>query len=142
MYHLVVILFLLSVVIPSSSMGAQVYTWIDENGKKHFSDQPPTDPNISAEIKEDVKLQNIDSGYPAGIVLDPGRKQREETKVAERKAIAKDVEMRCSTARKELETLSGRVTFQNDEGEEVRVSEKERDKMARSLRSAIRKNCP
>ncbi len=125
----------------SLSVTAEIYTWVDENGKTHFSDQPPADRNINTEVKKEIELHNIDAGYPAGIVVDPDRKRHNKEIAVQKAAVAKRTNKACSKAKTDLRMLSGRVAFRDERGNEVRVSEKDRVKMEKSLREAIRKRC-
>ena len=125
----------------SLSATAEVYTWIDENGERHFSDQPPADQNISAEVTREIELQNIDAGYPAGIVVNPTRKRRKQEKAQQKAAAAEKMNIECARARADLATLSSPVIFRDETGQQVRVSEKDRAKMENSLRMLIKEHC-
>jgi len=133
--------FFLVMITLSMSATAEIYTWVDENGKKHFSDQPPADQNISTEVTKEIKLLNIDAGYPAGIVVDPTRKGRKKEKALQKAAAAERMNETCARAKTDLEMLSGRVVFHDEGGNELRVSEADRVKMEKSLRAVIKERC-
>ena len=115
---------------------AQVYEWIDEDGKRQFSDQPPPE-NIESEEKT-YKIHNIDSNMPPPIVIDEGKKQREAQETAAR---SQHMDTQCKEARDYLKKLTGRVSFYDDDGNHVQVTEKERAARVRSLEELIRNKC-
>ena len=41
------------------SIAGITYKWVDENGKVHFSDRPPNDPNIKPEIIQQNKNSEV-----------------------------------------------------------------------------------
>lgn len=121
---------------------AEVYVWVDENGKKHYSDQPPPDRQggqTEVEIKE-YEIENIDTGYPAGIVVDPTRKARKQKEIAQRKEAAARLQAQCQEAREDLSAISGRVVF-HDNGTVVSVTEAERRAMQQELEATISRHC-
>lgn len=122
--------------------GAEIYTWVDANGKKHFSDTPPAE---SAEDGSDVdreefELHNIDFGYPPGIVVNPARDQGKANR-KRTSARAQQADEACRKARADLRILAGRVVFTNADGVEIKVPEQERQAMEKALRSAIQTEC-
>lgn len=123
----------------ASQATAEVYTWVDEDGKQHFSDKPPSE---ETEVREEeYELENIDAGYPPGIVVDPTRQEREQAERAQRAARANELNEACRKARANLDTLSGRVIFMDEDGSEVFVSEREREAMERKYRTSIEEHC-
>lgn len=119
---------------------ADVYSWTDEDGNKHFSDEPPAKGARDVR-KEKFEPHNIDSGYPPGIVVNPNTDAEErEQSEREAKAAARKRED-CQKARKQLRVLSRPVIFKDEDGNQVYVSEKERAEMERELRAKIEKHC-
>lgn len=125
-----------------SVQATEVFVWIDAQGKKHFSDQP-TDEALDSGVmvSEEIRLQNVDQGYPAGILGDPDRGERQAKVVKEKARLAATQEERCAEARSALSDISGRVTFSDDDGNVVKVTEAERRKMASDLGATIQKHC-
>jgi hypothetical protein len=135
-----IILFLLISI--SGIANAEVYRWIDKDGKTHFSDNKP---KVAAEdITATVKKQNIDTSAH----------EQQKLEAVFRKENAADREFRqqqtqpseehlerCRKAKNYLNTIDGRVQFVDDKGKMVHVSEDERKARANETRSFIQKNC-
>jgi Domain of unknown function (DUF4124) len=140
---LTTLFFLVSITLslPLLSAAGEVYIWTDESGHKHFSDLPPADGSVTPKIKKEIELHNIDAGYPAGIVVDPTRQRRQGAAAVQNAAAAKRVDQECSRAKFDLRKLSGRVVFHDDQGNQIKVSERERIQMEKSLRADINTNC-
>lgn len=119
---------------------AEIYSWVDEDGNTHFSDEPPRS-DASQVREEKVELHNIDQGYPPGIVVDPERKSREREKAQQQAAVSAQKRDDCEEARRELGILSGRVIFRDENGNEVQVTEKERAAMAQKFRKQVEEYC-
>lgn len=119
---------------------AEIYSWIDEDGNTHFSDEPPRG-DASQVREEEVELHNIDQGYPPGIVVDPERESRQREKARQQAAATAQKRNDCQKARRELGILSGRVIFKDESGNEVQVTEKERAAMAKEFRKQIGEYC-
>lgn len=117
-----------------------VYSWVDENGNKHFSDEPPPD-DARQSREEDIRIINVDEGYPPGIVHDPDRAARQQEQAKQQAATDAERREACQRARREMATLSGRVIFRDEDDNEVYVSEKERAAMARKYRASIEEHC-
>jgi glutaredoxin len=86
---------LIAVLLCSMSTQAEVYRWVDKDGKVHYSDNPPADANA-----EQRKLQDNDAG---------GLEQNYETKRAAQLApvtlyVSTDCKDYCDKARKLLST--------------------------------------
>jgi len=118
--------------------GAEIYTWVDASGKKHFSDKPPEE--ASDVDREEIELHNIDFGYPPGIVAGPARGEGEASRMRT-SAGAQQADEACRKARADLRILAGSVVFTNEDGVEIKVSEHDRQAMEKELRSAIQKEC-
>lgn len=119
---------------------AEIYSWVDEDGNKQYSDEPPTDEAREVR-KEEFEPENIDRGYPPGLVVQPTTEKEQREQSQQEAALAARKREDCQKARKKLRTLSGRVIFKDDDGNDVYVSEKERAEMERELRAKIEKHC-
>lgn len=119
---------------------AEVYTWVDEDGKRHYSDQPPADAGHEVEQK-DYEITNIDRGYPPASVIprdedEPGPEERERDAAHQKQLAAA-----CAEARERLRTMRGPVRFWDEDGHPVHVTEREREAMARDLEKEIEERC-
>lgn len=126
-----VLLAVLAVAAPLAS--AQLYKYVDKDGKTVYSDQPPA--NVDS---KQLRIQSSPSGpaaAPAKSALDKdkelekGRKgAREQAKKGEQAAkAAQDAEQRCATARSlyaQYDT-GGRFTKRLESGERVFLEESE-----------------
>jgi hypothetical protein len=121
---------------------AQLYKWVDKDGKTSYSDTPP--PNV------DSKQLNIQSGAaapsaPAKTYLDRDKeleKGRQDARDQGKKAdlAAKDAAAKqeaCSQARAAMALYSdgGRITKYNDKGERIYMGD---DEIAAALQRARR----
>ncbi|MBO6556390.1 MAG: DUF4124 domain-containing protein [Pseudomonadales bacterium] len=127
---------------------SQVYIWTDEHGKKHFSDTPPAE---SVEVRQETfELENVDAGYPHTDADSykhiqeswADKKKREKAEKAElEKRRAEYMKGPCMQARKDLSKLQGRVAFYDDDGNEIRVSETDRQQKVAELNADINRYC-
>lgn len=116
----------------SAPLQAEVYKWVDENGKTQFSDKPPA--NKTAEnISQKVEQTNIDenSGNVSRSV-DSGEKTNDEIQL-EKKRKAEEQRRKgpaCNQLRKEIHLIeSGHpVSFLDENGNDTKVAEKDRAK--------------
>ena len=140
------------ILIIGSSNAAEVYSWVDENGKRHFGDRPPENEEQQQTVeKKRVEIQNIDKGYP---FTDPNLhesdgnqsyldKQRECRKRAKEQRLAREEakKERCWKARQRLRKLDGPVIYVDEDGNEVYVSNAERHAEHKALKKAIEEQC-
>lgn len=62
-----VIVLLAALVSPHQILADEVYRWVDEHGKTHFSDIPPDRPGTDADVKkESYELHNRSAPFPVG----------------------------------------------------------------------------
>ena len=114
------------------STHAEVYKWVDENGKTQFSDKPPADKPAEA-IGEALSKTNIDTDSSRVVRTaasaegeqTPDEAQLEAQQAAERQ---QRLAPRCKQLRKEIAIIeSGRaVSFLDENGNEITVRESER----------------
>ncbi|MBT4492006.1 MAG: DUF4124 domain-containing protein [Gammaproteobacteria bacterium] len=114
----------------------QVYEWIDANGQKQFSDQPPSS-GVDADSKT-YEILNIDESLPPPMVVDTEKGKNKKRYAAAKKAY---LTKECKKARDYLKKTQGRVVFTDDDGKDVYVSEKERIRRVRELGAEITKHC-
>lgn len=126
---------------------AQVYQWIDEQGKVHYSDRKPT--KTQAEnISDSVKQTNIDKSRDSTRKLEEvftkessSEAQYRRKKQREQEEQAQALANQCQKAREQLKTLQGRVYFVDKQGKEYNISEKERQQRVKAFEADIRKHC-
>ena len=137
----------------SPGQAAQVYKWIDENGKVHFSDRPPDDAATSAESVE-IKVESGAGSSAASEVerrqlqkrllevFERERKEKKEAKAKEREekqALAK----RCNEARDQLRQLQDASFLYDvdDDGERIVYTDKQRESATSEFEKQIEKHC-
>ena len=138
-------LFICSTITPLS---AQVYKWIDENGKTHYGDKPENDTAESVHIR---KKSALDPDHQSRAekrtrllnILDEEREEMKQEKAQEaedkRKLAAK-----CAQEKKNLEKINN-ATFMykksDDPKNPIVYSHEERQKITNNLKKAIQKYC-
>ncbi len=135
--------------------GAQLYKYVDKDGKTVYTDQPPA--NVES---KPMHVQPVAPAAPAG--KGPGNKSyverdkdlekgREQSKEKQKKAEeiaqrAQQNEQRCTQARSALQLFSegGRIIKYNDKGERVYLGdsdiEAERDRLGHEVDEACKKS--
>lgn len=53
------ILFVVAVAFFAQQSHSQIYQWVDENGKTHFTDRKPVDPEVEVETIEEPELTDV-----------------------------------------------------------------------------------
>lgn len=132
-----------AIFLATATVAAQVFKWIDKDGKVNFSDTPPPAEAVKGEAKKMIipstsgSLANASPAAPAAKILADRTKESEKKKLdlAEKtkkdelaEKDAKQNEERCKEAKRYLSTLeSGTPVKQsNDAGERVFMSDDER----------------
>ncbi len=130
------------------AVSAQLYKYVDKDGKTVYSDQPPA--NV------DSKQLRIQSGPPTAAApvksaldkdkeLEKGRKaESEKAKKGEQTAkAAQDAESRCAAARENLRTAEAslRPRKLNEKGELVFLEESEIEARKAERRAAVEEAC-
>jgi len=126
---------------------AETYRWTDAQGRTLFGDKPPA--TVNAEnIDGKISKSNIDSSAETvqKIVTENNRRQTaltvEQRQHSTQGQDASNQEQhKCASARNQLYTLQGRVTFYDENNQEVKVTEKGREAKAKEMESWIAKNC-
>lgn len=140
-------LLILAALFTSTLAMAQTYRWLDEQGNIHFGDKPP--PHQSAEdISGQLKQPNTDQGgSSAAEQLQQRHNDRAARRVEQQQGnplYSPDAPSRaeaCKKARQELSILQGPVIFFDEQGKEVKVTEKERAQRAAAFEKTVKKNC-
>lgn len=138
---------LLLLVLPVMA-SAEVYQWVDENGKKHFSDTPPPDKSRARDISDTLKSANIDESRSERqklqkIFAKPTAEEdqyKKQKQAADQKKQKKKQEY-CSYLKDRLRRISRRVVFVDKDGKDVKVSEAERKERVKKLEKMIRQRC-
>lgn len=136
----------------SGAAGAQLYKYVDKNGKTVYSDQPPADVE-SKQVNVPAGRAAAPAAAPKSAVerdkeLDKGRKDAREKADKQAKNAERDqqVEQRCSAARERVAFLAegGRMYKPDVKGERQFMDDAEiesaREKARRDMDEACKKN--
>jgi len=129
-----------------AAAATEVYTWTDENGVVHFSDQEP--------VGQDATVANLpDSAPPASPnpysdnPSEPSAAQQRREEIAQKGREAQAQEamtaQKCSAWQAEVDRLepSRRVFQTNEKGETERMDDVARTGRVAELKSLIAQNC-
>ncbi len=125
---------------------AEVYKWKDAQGRVHFGDRPP-ETRQAENITEDTQKVNISTDLSSPKMIENLERGREQAKRQSYQAYKKQVnrqpslDSRCRVAKARLDKMQGRVIFYDGKGKALKVSEKERQKMALKLEKDISQHC-
>lgn len=128
---------------------AEVYRWVDEDGRTHFGDRPPTQA-ASQEVKVESAPARVDNSardrqQKVNAFLEQKQQERDQQRVADAKAekqAAKRAEQ-CSKLRARLKYMDSVSTFYNlnEQGERVFVSESENTRIRERFRKKVEETC-
>jgi hypothetical protein len=149
------ILFLgLTVVLCSSVAGSafgqsrQMYSWTDENGVVHFTDNRPEGQEVTVHDIPDSESQTdtvLQEQLETDNEISPGQQRREEMtqRRQEAQAEADESAVECAAARALVERLEPhrRVFLVDEEGETVRMGDEERVDQVAEANAFIEENC-
>jgi hypothetical protein len=129
----------------SSPLLAQVYKWVDENGKVHYADRKPED-RETQEMEGDLGKINVTKSQPVPDEVRIRRETDAEKAVSARQSLEEQREIaarekQCSLVRHRLKVMSGPVYFTDENGNDYDISEQERAKREDQLRRAVQRYC-
>ena len=132
----------------TSGASAEIYKWVDENGKTHYGDKPPTSDAENIELKSSPKADpNLGSRQEKQRrllqLLEDDREAAKKKKAKEKAAKAERQE-KCLKAKKELQQVrdASFLYKKSDDPLNPQVySEKERQEITRGLQDDIKKWC-
>lgn len=129
----------------SLSTRAEVYRWVDEDGKVHYSDKKPkTD---AEDITRQVSKQNIDTSIDEQrrmqqIFRPENEADREFYRQQQLKNQPTPEHMQhCNELRKYLDAIDGRVQFIGEDGKVVPVTETERRQRVEETQRYLDEHC-
>lgn len=136
----------------SLTVGAQVYRWVDKDGKVQYSDQPPPPGagksdalRINSASPSASSAKAADKAADKGKPADKGKTTDAEKakSAADEARVAKQVEENCRDARAQVRTLQdgGRISTTNEQGERVFMNEDQMAAEIARLQKLIAENC-
>ncbi|GAB2875393.1 DUF4124 domain-containing protein [Microbulbifer echini] len=127
-----------SLMVAATAGASELYRWVDADGRVHFSDRPPAEAkaqDISGQLNP-INSAEATKNRPSLITSPATTTGREQQKRQQ-----KEQQRNCSRARQRLRAINGRVAFIDNNGKEVRYSERERQQMAKKLQREIASRC-
>ena len=146
-----VILVILSVIllIGHSAAWAEIYKWVDANGKVHFSDQAPAQQKAqkidvdvsSAEVNPELE-QYRQRNRALLKVWDTERSQKQQRQTKKRQQLAQ-IRQRCDKVQRRYDASrrAGYLYVSRKNGERDIYSDAQREKYEQRLKNLLRKNC-
>lgn len=134
----------------ATASSAEMYRWVDENGRVHFGDRPPTDAKAEDVSGDLTPINSIRSNGSRRPILTTATRSRVSQKVddeyrerqlREKQEKQQKMKKACDKARSDLEAIQGRVVFLDNNGKEVRRTERERQQIAEKLQREIKYYC-
>lgn len=125
----------------------QTYRWTDEDGKTHFSDQPPP---TGATASEELEVQGpapIGQGRDVEAIYERTRRLRDAEAAEQQKQQAQErreqarATQKCARMRDRLRRISGRFMYRNEQGERYEVSEEQAEQDREELRQWLAQHC-
>ena len=148
LYFSVTAIFCLSVSGSAFGQGKQMYSWTDENGVVHFTDERPVGQEVTVhDISESDPSTATSPSQQVDVASEPSLAQQRRDEIAQRRqeiqaeAAVNDAE--CAAKRAEVAELEPhrRVFFTNEEGETERMDDVERTNRVAEAKAFIEKNC-
>lgn len=135
---------------PATILAEEVYSWVDENGVRHYGDMPPEDQQSEAMQVEGMPVMSDDA-----VEFKPAEKEDGELSYAQQRredlqnqrqesnAAKAESQRLCSEALAEVNRIEPhrRVYFTNEQGETERMDDEARVAQVAKLRQFLSANC-
>ena len=145
----------IAIFLATATVAAQVFKWIDKDGKVNFSDTPPPAEAVKGEAKKLTVLPAANTPAPAPakvkIVVDQAKEaEKKKTELADKgkkdeaaEQNAKQNEERCKDAKRYLSTLDSGTPIRqsNDAGERVFMNDEQRASETARAKIAVTESC-
>ncbi|WKD50220.1 DUF4124 domain-containing protein [Microbulbifer spongiae] len=138
-----------SLLLAMGAAAGELYRWVDEDGRVYFSDRPPVETqaqDISDKLEpinsiDGNRTQRSAEGRRPHDIEREYAQHRQQQQQQQQQARQRALKRICQQARQRLNALNGRVAFIDENGREVRYSERERQQMAKKLSHEIAQRC-
>ena len=145
----------IAIFLATATVAAQVFKWIDKDGKVNFSDTPPPAEAVKGEAKKLTVLPAANTPTPAPakvkIAVDQAKEaEKKKTELADKakkdeaaEQNAKQNEERCKDAKRYLSTLDSGTPIRqsNDAGERVFMNDEQRASETARAKIAVTESC-
>jgi hypothetical protein len=130
----------------TTTMAGQVYKWVDDKGVTHFGANPPqgqTATSINTIMAQPKATAN--AAKPVAATVDSGNTEQQAIDAKVKQQVAKDAAERkkyCESVRTNLAQLQNNPRLRTEvNGEQVRLSEDDRQARIAEAQKAINNNC-
>ena len=138
---------MLAAALLASSVQAQVFKWVDENGKTHYGEKPPpgvkaTEIGVPASPASSSAPETSQQWKEKEIEFRQRSQEREQKeKAAQREGLER--KQRCSYARSRLSLYGspGSIYEQDDQGKRTYLKEEDRGRVIASWQKEVDKHC-
>lgn len=129
---------------------AEIYRWVDKNGKTQFSDRPLARDSSTEKVKVDTQRNSYGGGGVLerqrdlldGYQTDDVQKKRVKQQAANKAAKDKRLQAGCINAKDRLKNFQRGAIYRLDEnGERIYYSEEERTRTINKFQQVINENC-
>jgi len=137
-------------VVAHGSASAQVYRWVDENGRVHYSDKPVGDKATTVDIKTGptpapVNRKGLDRKARTEKYLRARKHERDEIdrQQKEKKRLKAERKRKCAAAKKEYkrQVTALALYYKNKDGTRTYLEDEERQKAEAAAKADIKKWC-
>ena len=135
-------------VLASAPVSAELYRWVDENGKVHFSDKPVDAENTEKvdikgppRIGQDDTVQQINDRVKRLHDTENEQRDMESKAAAEARAREEEIAKRCKRARIELQKYNGPVFRRELDGSRSYLTDEEHTRDKNRIKEWIEQNC-
>lgn len=132
----------------SPPVNAQLYRWVDENGKVHFSDKPVDAENAETldikgppRIGQDDTVQQINDRVRRLHDTENEQREMESKAAAEERERKEEIAKRCKRARIELQKYNGPVYKRELDGSRTYLTDEEHARDKNRIKEWIEQNC-
>jgi hypothetical protein len=128
----------------SAASVAEVYRWVDENGKQRFGDKAPQQGKAEA-IGSTLAITNVDSASKNQAVTVSAKSEKTEDEKAleekNKKQFRDAMGSRCAAMKKDIASIAKgeRGVFLDEDGKEEKVLERDRGKKLEEWQAHYRK---
>lgn len=134
-------LILMLLLLPFSA-SAEVYQWRDSAGKIHFSDTKPSK-GVVKNISQQLNRINIDNSHAlrqgvSDVFIPMGSVEKQWLKEQNRQLVAQ-AEEACIEEQRVLSLLQGPVRISDEQGEQLKVTESQRQAREQSQQSKLQR---
>jgi hypothetical protein len=125
---------------------AQVYKWVDANGKTHYGDAPPQSGKAMPEVVKTPPAANLLEPAPSWEEKDRDFRRRriEQEAMKPKEETSPSSQQICASARYKIQMLDGKLVYRIDKktGERVYMEDAERAAIESRARQDMANHCP